>query len=327
VTARQNIPAEIEDEASRWVIERDAGLSPEAARELDAWLAADPAHRLALARAEDMWRAMGSAPIVSAINQRRTVHPPLAGYPPIGREKPRRPWFAPAVAASLALVAIGATRDWPTWLRADAMTETGERRNLALGDGSIVQLNTDSAIAIDYRDDRRIVHLLKGEAAFTVSADARSPFVVEAGDGSATALGTQFIVRRAGTNTQVTVTEHSVRVSTAPDQAVGSVVVAEGQSVHYGNGSVSRPQRIDADAAAAWTRGRLVFVDRPLREVVGELARYHKGYIGVLGDALGDRRVSGVFRTDDPIAALDTLQRSLGIGSTRITDRLILIHA
>jgi len=327
VATEQRIPDHIEEEATRRVVERDAGLTANEDRALQAWLSVDPLHALAFAKAEKVWRAMGSAPVKAEVNKRRVrgVARRL-GYPPLRQERPRRRWIAPALAASLALVVVGTAQDWPTRLRADAMTATGERRDVTLDDGSTVQLNTASAITIDYRGDQRVIHLLKGEAAFTVAADRARPFTVEAGEGTTTALGTRFIVRRDSADTEVAVTEHRVRVAWPIGAASSRVDLGEGQATRYGPSGIVHPQAVDAGAIASWTRGRLVFVDRPLGEVVAELNRYHPGYIRVMGDDLAQRRVSGVFRTDDPMAALDTLQRLLGISSMRLTDRLVFLH-
>lgn len=212
-------------------------------------------------------------------------------------------------------------------LRADAMTETGERRDVRLGDGSVVQLNTDSAIAIDYSPDRRTVRLLGGEAAFSVAGDPERPFVVEAAEGTITALGTRFVVRRNPADVTVMVSEHSVRVSSAADGERDTVDLGEGQELDYGPGGIGRPHAIDVPTETSWTRGRLVFADRPLSEVVSELARYRKGILTIAGDDLGRRRVSGSFRIDDPDAALATLQRLLGISSLRLTDRFVILHS
>jgi transmembrane sensor len=214
-----------------------------------------------------------------------------------------------------------------TRLQADAMTATGERRDVKLSDGSTVQLNTASAIAVHLSGDRRVVRLLKGEASFTVAPDRARPFTVEAGDGSTTALGTEFIIRRDGADTDVTVTEHSVRVQTHIGKAADSLDLAQGHAARYGPGGIERTHTVDTYAVAAWTRGRLVFVDRPLGEVVDELNRYHSGYIRVMADDLALRRFSGVFQVNDPLGALDTIQRSLGITSTRLTNRMVFLHS
>ncbi|EQB14988.1 hypothetical protein RLDS_12520 [Sphingobium lactosutens DS20] len=301
---------------------RDAGTMTDADEdELAEWLAADPRHASAFAQVESYWRAMSGRQVKSALRDRYGI---AASRP---KPRPRRSlrWMGPALAASLALIVIGAADDWPTRLRADAMTATGERRTIPLSDGSVVQLNTDSAIAIDYSGNRRVIRLLKGEAAFTVAPDRGRPFTVEAGGGSTTALGTRFIVRREGDETQVTVTEHRVRVAW-PAPPEGSRVVPEGEATRYGPSGIEPAHGVDAIAIAAWTHGTLVFVDRPLGEVVAELNRYHPGYMRVLGSDLRARRVSGGFSTDDPVSAVDTLQRTLGIRSTRLTDRLIFLH-
>lgn len=322
MAADQPIPNNISDAASRWVTARDAGTMTEAEeRKLKEWLAADPRHSRAFADVEAFWGSMNGGQIKAALRGRYGIAPPRQKI----RERLSSRWMGSAVAVSLALIVIGVANDWPTRLRADAMTATGERRTVSLADGSVVQLNTGSAIAIDFSGRRRVVHLLKGEAAFKVARDRIRPFTVEAGGGSTTALGTRFIVRRDGDETNVTVTEHRVRVVWYTP-AESSRIVPGGEATRYGPGGIEPAHGVDAVGAAAWTRGTLVFVDRPLGEVVAELNRYHPGYVRVLGSELWARRVSGGFSADDPVGAVNTLQHTLGINSTRLTDRLIFLH-
>jgi len=192
-----------------------------------------------------------------------------------------------------------------------------------LPDGSIIHLDTDSAVAFDFAGDRRVVRLLGGEAAFIVAPDRNRPFTVKANGGSATALGTRFLVRNEDGGASVTVTEHSVRVAYPAPQGP-SAVVAEGRTLAYGRNGLGQAALANTADAMAWTEGVLVFKDAPLGQIVAEIGRYHRGYVRVLGEAQ-DLRVSGVFRIDDPMAAIDQLQRSLGLRSTRLTDRLIFI--
>lgn len=325
--AADPLPEAITEEAAGWVAaaEGDA-LSSEQQRALDLWLTADPRHARAFSEMQDVWAHMGavsetpalraSLPPVRTLRRRRAT----AGTRTHGRQPG---WLGPAIAASLALVFIGVANDWPTSLRADAMTETGERKLVSLPDGSTVRLDTHSAVAFDFSNDRRVVRLLKGAAAFTVARDPDRPFTVEAGGGSATALGTRFLVRDEDDGARVTVTQHSVRVA-CPAPQRPTAVVAEGQSVAYDARGIGRLTQVNPDDAMAWADGVLTFKDAPLSHVVAEIGRYHRGYVQVLGDARS-LRVSGVFRIDDPVASLDQLQRSLGLHSTRLTDRLIFI--
>lgn len=322
------IPKEIADEAARWFADRDSGLLEDETA-LTAWLAADPRHARAFAEMEEVWFDLGG--VRASPEVRASLAPsPYRGKRGVrwqrAQKKPRR-WMPAAVAASLALFVVGAVQDWPTRLRADAMTATGERRMVDLPDGSRVQLNTGSAIALDYRGDRRLVRLLKGEASFSVAPDPARPFTVEAGGGDTTALGTRFVVREMGEDIRVTVTEHCVRVA-YPVGREAQVRIGEGESVLYGpDHGLGAPAKVNAADAEAWTQGMLVFENRPLSEVVAELNRYHPGYVRVLGADTQNRRVSGVFSVDDPVGALMKLQQSLGLRSTHITDRLIFIFS
>lgn len=316
-SSEQPIPESIREEAAHWLMERDADpLSPQQQRALAAWLRADPRHARAFERLERSWDLMGSAPVEARLRQQGQGGRPS---PPA----PARRWPAPALAACLAVVVFGLADDWPTRLRADAMTAMGEQRTLSLPDGSFVLLNTASAVAVDYRGDARRVRLLKGEASFTVAADRDRPFTVEAGDGATRALGTRFVVRRDGGDTNVLVTEHSVQVAVTGSDPV---TLRQGEGLRYGSGGVTGPGPVDASVAEAWTRGRLVFVDRPLAEVVAELNRYLPAYIGIVGGDLRERRFSGVFDVHDPMAAIDTIQRTLRIESLRIANRVVVLH-
>ncbi|SES12074.1 FecR family protein [Sphingobium sp. YR768] len=326
MSAEQPIPKTIADEAARWFADRDSGLL-EDEWELAAWLAADPRHARAFAEMEAVWADLGG--VQAALDVRASLTPPRYSHRRLSwrRQRPGKPrrWVPVAVAASLAMLVVGAVQDWPTRLQSDAMTATGERRTVGLPDGSRVQLNTASAIAFDYRADRRVIRLLKGEALFTVAADPSRPFTVEAGGGSTTALGTRFLVRDLGESTRVTVTEHSVRVA-YPEGQTAQTRIREGQSLLYGPGrGLGTAMPVNAGDAEAWTQGVLVFENRPLSEVVAELGRYHPGYVRLIGADMQSRRVSGVFSIDDPVSSFAKLQRSLGLRSIQITDRLIVI--
>ena len=324
--AEDPIPAPIVDEAARWLAagEGDA-FSDDEKRDLARWLAADPRHARAYAQMEEIWALLGQVPATALARTNMGLpQPRRRQWRGMRTTKGvRRGWIGPAIAASFALFGIGVAQDWPMRLRADAMTTTGERRTITLSDGSTIFLDTNSAIAVSITDRQRIVRLLRGEAAFVVAPDRSRPFTVEANGGSATALGTRFLVRKDDARAQVLVTEHSVRV-TYPLPEGRSRVVAEGQSIAYDAHGLGRVLPANSFDAMAWTEGMLVFKDKPLSEVVAEIGRYHRGYVRVLGDAQR-LRVSGVFRIDDPVASIDQLQRSLRLRSTRLTDGLIFL--
>jgi transmembrane sensor len=82
----------------------------------------------------------------------------------------------------------------------------------------------------------------------------------------------------------------------------------------------------DTGKIRAWMHGRLIFEDEPLGNVVAELNRYHQLVIFVTDSRLNSLKINGVFRTNDPVGAVDALERSIGVHSIRVTDYVILIH-
>lgn len=317
-------PKDVNRAAARWFAARETGewSAAEEAR-LGQWLDADPAHVAAFARAETIWASMDGVdlapPPIGPRPARREAYRKIASRWRSARKAPRSRWAGSAVAAGIALLLVFAA-DIPIRLQADAMTGTGEFRQMTLPDGSQAMLDTGTAISFD-RSGRRVT-LLRGEAAFQVAPDPAHPFTVSAGSGSTTALGTRFIVRQLDGETQVAVSEHSVRVANGPRSAI----VREGQALRYDDGGMGAAHPIVVANFDAWTRGRIRVVNRPLGEVIAELARYHRGYIGVLGAGIAKRPVSGTFDLRDPAGAIDVIERTLGLRTTRLTDRLIIIH-
>ncbi|WP_434405226.1 FecR family protein [Sphingobium sp. DN12] len=328
---RRAISRDISDEAARWVADADAGLlTPKMQAELSLWLAVDPLHQEAYDRANHLWAALDDIEETPGMRPAPRSAAEVQALP--ARRRPRRrPWLAEpahrrkitsAAAACAAVAAVLVATDLSMRFRADAMTSVGEQKLVSLPDGSSVHLNTDSAIAYDYSSSGRHIELLKGEASFQVKADPQRPFTVEAHGGTARALGTRFIVRNDSDGATVTVTEHRVLVSFGKHQGV----VGEGESVAFDSRhGLSKPGNIEIADAEAWTRGRLIAVNRPLAEVAAELSRYHAGYIHV-SDSVATIPVSGNFRTTDPVAALGQLETALGVHSTRLTNRMIFLH-
>jgi transmembrane sensor len=63
-----------------------------------------------------------------------------------------------------------------------------------------------------------------------------------------------------------------------------------------------------------------------LAEVVDELNRYWPGQTLVLGEALRQRKVSGVFDIDKPEAVLKALSHTLGVTASQYTGYLRVLR-
>jgi transmembrane sensor len=195
-------------------------------------------------------------------------------------------------------------------------TGIGEQRSVVLGDGSLVTLNTASAVEIRITKDRRLVKLLAGEALFQVAHDVSRPFDVTSSDTTVRAIGTQFNVDHRATGTIVTVVEGRVAVLTTGGStrtAVESKPLEAGEQLTL---SPRRPRhvvRTDVAAAIAWTQRKLIFEHRPLGEVADEFNRYNRQVIEISSDPLRSQEVTGVFQANDPTSFLSFLARIPGV--------------
>jgi transmembrane sensor len=102
-----------------------------------------------------------------------------------------------SVVAVIGLALFAGDRYLPIdyWL-ADQRTATGEQRTIRLADGTLINLNTHSAVDVRFDEKQRLVILQEGEILVeTGHGDAR-PFIVETREGSMRALGTRFLVKR-----------------------------------------------------------------------------------------------------------------------------------
>lgn len=323
---------DIQAEAAAWVVRADgAPLGAGERRALDAWLAESEAHARAYAFARATWADLrhagaGRHPAM-ATDDDDNLHSLATAQTPVSRR-----WVWQRLAASAVLAAAAGAyhvADPLTALRADYRTGPGEIRMITLPDGSTARLNTDSAIAFRFDAAERRVDLLAGEAAFDVAEvtdSDRRPFIVQAGDARARALGTRFSVRRHGTAVDITVLEHRVEVS--PGTATGDgVVLSASQAVRYDRSAgLGEVRRVNPARALTWMEGRIVFDQTPLAEAVAELNRYRRGRIVVMNTALARRRVSGVFRLDKLDSAVSVIAAELGGRTMRVSPFLTAIY-
>jgi transmembrane sensor len=192
----------------------------------------------------------------------------------------------------------------------------GEGKTIALEDGSDIQLDVASRIAVSLGSKRRSVELLQGRAVFDVAHDAARPFVVEAGDGSVTAVGTRFEVQRENDGVVVTLAEGVVAVSRwdAQDDSGRETRLLPGQQLRWSSQSAAWTMRpVDTKAALSWTRGRLIFRGTRLADVVAEVNRYSSRKLVLADPSLADLPVHGNFLAGDTGAVVTALKAVLPV--------------
>ncbi len=343
------IPQRIKEQAAEWLVRLE--LDDVQAADEDAfvqWLTESDLHQIAFAEIEQLWMEMGQSAEKLAdsskleqINEIAKIAQPstakVVAIKPQATELLRTTklgfplpvsWIqGAALAASLVLAALLFGERGLLWLESDYRTGVGEQRLVQLSDGSEVRLNTDSALRLYYSANERRIKLLRGEAFFQVAKNADRPFVVSANDIETTALGTAFNIRLMADKTEITVTEHQVKVEAITQQSSDRRTLLESQQISFKNKSFSPVTLVDSTVVKAWQQQRLIFRGRPLGEVVEELNRYYQGHILILDESIANLKVTGVFNLTDPLATLETIEKSLSVDVIEMTPLLVVVKS
>lgn len=326
------------EQAAEYLLTPPEALSARQRAELVDWLRESPVHVAEMLRVSHVHAALqaysgwdqhstgGTAPAADVI----ALHRVAPARAPNVRRAPRRGMWA--AAAALLMVLVGTAWLMRTWGQLVLQTLPGERRELTLADGSVVDLAPASMVKVRFDAGERNLWLVRGEAFFRVRKDPQRPFVVAVDGMHVRAVGTAFGVRREGQGAVVTVLEGKVSVTHAPSGSSASVstnapvLVAANEQVRVPErGAVGPVRQVDASAEAAWTSGELVFDDQTVEAVVRRFNAYNRMQIVIDDPQLGARRVSGVFRTSDPESFVSFLESVVDLSAVRVDDQHIRI--
>ena len=226
------------------------------------------------------------------------------------------PWAAAAVVLGL----IALVRFSPAQLEQSGI---GERRSVALVDGSTLWLNTRTQVSHRIGGRTRELELEQGEVFVHVAPDARRPFSVHTPRGTVTAVGTAFGVERLPEGDRLAVTEGVVHLQLAQAADADAVRIEAGRVVVFDGASIrllaDRP-----DDVLAWRQGELVYSEVPLAEVIRDLNRYLETPMTITDPELARRPVSAVLRLQNQAAMLDALAAALGLNWQRQPDSIVI---
>jgi transmembrane sensor len=300
---------EIDHIAAEWVARRCNGFSADDAAVLDAWLQADPRHFGAYMKAEAVLARLDQAGAAGA----EALRPENASTPVFAK---RRTVLMGAAAACLAAAMVGAATVHHLWEAEVYATNIGETKEIALSDGSIVTLNTNTRIAVRYTEALRQIALLQGEALFDVAKNKLRPFIVQAHDTQVRAVGTSFTVKLLPQKTvQVLVREGVIEIR-RPDvpEARPVRLAANNVALAPAKAPISTAPMPTAQVgkSLAWRQGRIAFDDETLAEAAREFGRYSDIQIRVAPD-LEEQTVTGLFVSTDPVGFARAAALSLNL--------------
>jgi len=274
------ISDQIADQAIAWHARQDA-MDEAGWHALVEWLEADARHAEAYDRLALADGFLAAAPV--------RVAPAREPANDCGRPGWRLSrWIAVTAACAAAVTAIVMFRP-PTPQTYALETRAGETRQVALADGSRIEIAGGSRLLLD-RAAPRLVTLERGEALFHVRHDATNPFIVRSGGLAVEDVGTVFNVTREGKAFTVAVAEGAVMFQ--PRREAVMLTAGAMLSVREDRGEVRRG-RIDTGLVGGWRTGRLSFSNTPVPEMLATIQRLYGTPISA-EDGLSSRTVTGM---------------------------------
>ncbi|GAC17368.1 FecR family protein [Paraglaciecola arctica] len=337
---------DIQQQACEWISRFDRGLSETEELAFAEWVNISKTHRQCLFEFAQTWDEL------SVLNELNTLFPLRDSHHRQTNTFSKRTNMN--IAASLAFVLIScfawlvntqlmSSMDDPSLVVLEAETNVGEHRELSLADGSVIHLNTNSQVSIDFSDTHRDIHLIRGEAHFDVAHDEQRPFIVTAGDNTVTAVGTAFNVQITNPHElELLVTDGKVLVknqqeinsiptiaeSLHPLDGNGELIVA-GQKALINQQSIQQQtlsnEQVQSDLA--WQQGMLVFHGEPLAEALQEISRYTSITFTLADEQVKQRRVAGYFKAGDIQGLLFALENNFNIVYSKRDNQTIVLSS
>lgn len=329
-------PDQLFEEAAAWFA-RMRGPDAEASREeFEAWLRRGALHRNAYNRVGEIF-AMGKL---------LADEDPASGQP--REEAPKKgPRRLPRLMFVVAGVLLTLIAGWLTLGAAPTLeqpriqmanrnvakpvytahfiTEAGQTRTVGLPDGSTLRLASATAVAVRLNSSERLFRLSSGQARFEVARDGR-PFIVHAGGGTVTALGTVFEVGlSSGRRVTVELIEGSVEVAVLASAAQENATQSRlqpGETISYVASPAAAPNAVEKLGARNQNRvgirpqARAVtiapeqarnFESVTVEQLITEANRASSRPIRLTASAIGEQRVTGRFRIDNTFLLAERL--------------------
>jgi transmembrane sensor len=299
------VPAPALREAAGWLVRLREGATEQDRQAFERWRGASAAHELAFRRLESLMDGVtfGAAQAGGPFSA-RTLEQAARGE----RRRQTLRWMV-AVAGGAAGAWMLADRDAVRVWTADARTSAGGSREVRLDDGTLMRLNTGTAVDWNYRPDRREVWLREGEIMVATAADPR-PFMLHGRAATVLPLGTRFVARdlEGGRALRVAVMEGAVDLR---GREAGARRVMAGEEAVMRRDGVCQVQPM-RDASVVWLQGMLVADRQRLADFLADLGRYRPGFVQCAPE-VADLRVVGAFPLADTDRVLAMLTEVLPV--------------
>lgn len=327
-----NSKDDIAEQASLWVSRLDRGIDAQEKKELVTWLNLSKAHYQALIKMAALWDDL------TVLEELKNIFPLAKSHTTQKRNKLPRVLVASLFLVCLTTLSLLGIRSVEYLIPSSTsyyvqtyQTSLGQHQLFSLPDGSVLQLNTNSIVNVNFTHDKRFLTLVSGEASFDVVKDSERPFVVTVADQTFTALGTIFNIEKSAidgielvvTEGQVLISQANLVVDVLSDISNNiSLTELKGVIVETGEKAVIEKDLMvpvkklpieQVEQELAWQSGMLIFDGKPLAEALIEVSRYNDINFIVDDPMLAKLKISGYFKAGDIDGLLQSLHYNFDI--------------
>lgn len=301
-------------EASRWIARLEASdVTLEDHKRFRQWLAASEENRIAHEALSHTWDKLDQLKLLGL----KAPDPPETRAFVLSRRGLLLGAGGAVIAGGAGVVILSGISQ-PAYA-AVFETPVGGRETATLPDGSIVELNADTRVRVEFSRASRTLSLERGDALFTARTDSR-PFTILTPRGAFTASAGAFLLRMRDAAVEVAVLEGELRLGeqTRPD-ARAPLRAGPNQQVRLSSNetSVSVESSDRLERMLAWRNGMLIFDDEPLGDAIAEIERQTGAVFQLEDPSLAELRIGGAIRCDDLDAFIALLEQNLGITTRR----------
>ena len=210
----------------------------------------------------------------------------------------------------------------------EIVVRDGEKATYSLKDGSRIVMHAGSRLKVpdDYYDNDRQL-FLEGEAYFEVSHDPDKPFVVYSHNSYTRVVGTHFLMQAWPESAkQVIVSQGKVlfgerRLEVGSTEHEGTLVSENQLGVLTEDQILLTEDVEDMNVYLGWMEGRILFHDRPLKDLLTQLERWYSIELIVENEHIGDKNITAEIDLNNPVkTVLKAIAYSLNL-EIEMTDR------
>jgi transmembrane sensor len=296
----------IRERAIHWVLrQRDGDMLASDWVAFTEWLEADPQHLhaydLALAADDDLG-VIGPDMVHGEVSEEDGA---AANDNKPGGLFARWPAFGAVAVMLLAAILFWPNSNQPHYVA--LQTDVGEIREVALSPSVSMVVNGNSRLELD--KESATVRMLRGEATYRVNSAEPGALRVEVDDLVLIDYGTIFNVVRDRDQLRVAVIEGAVMID--PDDR--KILVKAGQEIdmQLPDGALSR-SRISPEEALAWQDKQLLFEDRSVASVIGDVERNFGTSISVANNLTGQKITGVISLTNGEATVINDVAAVLG---------------